>query len=165
MNKPVRFFAAVFLFVFTLPHPASAQKCRYTIDSTNPGMHQRFRSIQVVLDKQHTVVFRQDDKEYSLQLLIEVGVRPFGVVAKGDMLHVELEDGHRFDLFVSEKGKRTVSTVQLKCNTDRQTLELFAKSFLTGMKLHISSMDYTIGEPDDRRKSQLEKAAQCMLKD
>jgi len=164
MKKLTDFFVPVFLCAVLLPAMAAAQKCRYDTDSTDAATHTHLRSIQVTVDKQHTVIFRQEDTVYSLQLTIEVGAKPFGVVAKGDMLHVELENGRRFDLFASEKGKRTSTTVLVKYIVDRRILGLFAENYLMGMKLHMSSMDYAVEEPDDRRKSQLEKAAQCMLK-
>jgi hypothetical protein len=173
MKKFLPFY--LFLLSCLLLHAgaAVAQKCRYDADITNPSTNAHFRRIHVDLDKRWAILFQQDDTVYSVCLLADAADTPVQKITKGDMLHVELENGKRFDLFVTENptatGKETASgnmlVHQARCVVDKRTLDYFAESAVTGLTLHMASGSLKFTEPDDRKKAQVMKAAQCMMRD
>lgn len=173
MNKLLTFFLFICSFLLMHTDVVLAQKCRYDADMINPSTHARTRRVHVDLDKRWAVLFQQEDTVYSICLLIDAADTPVVKMEKGNMLHIELENGKRFDLFVAEDGKATTKEVgtgnrlvhEAKCIVDKRTLGLFAENALTGMKLHMKNTAQVFEEPDDRKKAQIMKAAQCMMKE
>jgi hypothetical protein len=161
------------LSCFLVYGEAAAQKCRYDTDITHPATHARFRRVHVDLDKHWAILFQQDDTVYSVCLLLNAADTTAAKITKGNMLHVEMENGKRFDLFVAENGKATTKEVssgnvlvhQARCVVDKHTLSYFAESAVTGLKFHMAGKTQVFDEPDDRKKAQIMRAAQCMVKE
>lgn len=111
MKKLSTFFLFALLLQLVQPGSAVGQKCRYDADMTNPTTHARSRRVHVDLDKRWAILFQQEDTVYSVCLLMNVTDSTPEKIVKGNMLHVELEDGKLFDLFASEDGKATTKEV------------------------------------------------------